>query len=58
MLVHATPDPDTLFARWTQFGIAMQRIELVLHPFGDEPPVDLEIVPVEPNQVAFTFNAC
>ena len=58
MLVHATLDPDTLFARWTQLGIAMRRIELVLQPFGDGPPVDLEVLLVEPNQAAFASNAC
>ena len=58
MLVHATLDPDNLFARWTQLGIAMQRIELVLQPFGEGPPVDLQVFLVEPNQAAFNFNAC
>ena len=58
MLVHATLDPDDLSARWTQLGIAMQRIELVLQPFGEGPPVDLQVFLVEPNQAAFNFNAC
>ena len=58
MLVHATLDPDNLFVRWTQLGIAMQRIELVLQPFGDGPLVDLEVLLVEPNQAAFASNAC
>jgi hypothetical protein len=58
MLVHATLDPDELYARWESLAITMHRIELVLQPFGEGPPVDLQVFLVEPNQAAFNFNAC
>lgn len=58
MLVHATPDPDRLAMEWTALGIDMQRVRLGLTPFGEGPPVDLEVFLVPKGQAPFAFNAC
>ena len=58
MLVHATPDPDRLASEWTALGVDMQRVRLSLTPFGDGPPVDLEVFLVPKGQAPFPFNAC
>ncbi len=58
MLVHATPDPDRLATEWIALGVDMQRVRLSLTPFGDGPPVDLEVFLVPKGQAPFPFNAC
>ncbi len=58
MLVHATLDPDRLATEWTALGIDMQRVRLSLTPFGEGPPVDLEVFLVPKGQAPFAFNAC
>ncbi len=58
MLVHATHDPDRLATEWTALGIDMQRVRLSLTPFGEGPPVDLEVFLVPKGQAPFAFNAC
>ena len=58
MLVHATPDPDRLAMEWTALGVDMQRVRLSLTPFGEGPPVDLEVFLVPKGQAPFAFNAC
>jgi hypothetical protein len=58
MLVHATLDPDLLASEWIALGIDMQRVKLSLAPFGEGPPVDLEVFLVPKGQAPFTFNAC
>ena len=58
MLVHATLDPDRLAMEWTALGVDMQRVRLSLPPFGEGPPVDLEVFLVPKGQAPFAFNAC
>lgn len=58
MLVHATLDPDRLASEWISLGIEMQRVKLSLTPFGEGPPVDLEVFLVPKGQAPFAFNAC
>ncbi len=58
MLVHATLDPDRLAAEWIALGVDMQRVRLSLTPFGEGPPVDLEVFLVPKGQAPFAFNAC
>lgn len=58
MLVHATRDPDRLASEWMALGIDMQRVRLSLTPFGEGPPVDLEVFLVPKGQAPFAFNAC
>ena len=58
MLVHATPDPDRLASEWMAIGVDMQRVRLSLTPFGEGPPVDLEVFLVPKGQAPFAFNAC
>jgi hypothetical protein len=58
MLVHATLDPDRLASEWTALGVDMQRVKLVLTPFGEGPAVDLEVFIVPKGQAPFAFNAC
>jgi hypothetical protein len=58
MLVHATLDPDQLASEWIAIDVEMQRVKLSLTPFGEGPPVDLEVFLVPKGQAPFTFNAC
>lgn len=58
MLVHATLDPDRLAKEWIALGVDMHRVRLSLTPFGEGPPVDLEVFLVPKGQAPFAFNAC
>jgi Glyoxalase-like domain len=58
MLVHATLDPDQLASEWIALGVDMQRVKLTLTPFGEGPPIDLEVFLVPKGQAPFAFNAC